>query len=943
MQGDLSEYKSIPFWSWNNALDEEELVKQIEEMHAAGIGGFIMHARTGLRDEYLGEKWFSCIDACLKKAKALGMEGWIYDENGWPSGFVGGKLLENENFRARFLRYSVGEWDESAFAVFIEDETLGFKRITKAVEGVEKYHRVYLIISPANSDILNPDVVDAFIAETHEKYYERFSERFGKELVGFFTDEPQFYRWETPYTPTAEKVFAADGEDIRDGLIWLFIHDERGYAFRTKYYQTLNTLYVEVFYKKLYEWCEAHGCKLTGHSVEENGLHTQMWGGCAVSPSYEYEHIPGIDSLCRFCMEELPVKQAASVAAQLGKKQILTETFACTGYDVTPTELKYIGESQYFQGVNKMCQHLYPYSIAAQGKVDHPPVFGPHGGWGESFKRFNDYFTRLGAIVGNTQECVDIAILHPMRDIWLEYVRSEEEGSVKETEESFDWLLKELRSHGVTFHFIDERILARHGKVEKEGLRVGERVYGTLLLPKMRSIAATTYELLQAYKGKLCVLQTPTLLDGKTADITLSSNCTLEEIEKSAEIPYACADKKSLLTHRRGEIGEFLFIKNMADSESVVRVDEIANGYRILDLENLEEKSLPPTLTLRAREGLILLRSEKAQAARAQKQRVDITERFRVTGITDNYFLLDYAQLRKGNGEFGERYPVQGLSERLIFEDYQGEITVRQVFTVAEKMPLKLIMEKAEWIYARCNGQELCFRPSDIDVNFVEADLPSVREGENELVYSLRFWQHDGVRFALFDPLATESLRNCLYYDTSIEPAYLQGDFVVNADMVLCKRKNLPPVTDALCKEGYPFFKGEVTLTGSLSWDGESRVTLGIDGRFLVARVRINGREIALALDTKKEITSLLQEGENQVELVLRSSLRNLFGPHHCSLGGGDPKAAGVALVPDFMGVGPYNFTFRGGWATGYPREFTGAYQCVSFGIKNIYLEIEGE
>ena len=64
---DLTDYQAVPFWSWNNELDEEKLVAQIVEMKGAGIGGFIMHARTGLTTEYLGEKWFSCIDACLKR------------------------------------------------------------------------------------------------------------------------------------------------------------------------------------------------------------------------------------------------------------------------------------------------------------------------------------------------------------------------------------------------------------------------------------------------------------------------------------------------------------------------------------------------------------------------------------------------------------------------------------------------------------------------------------------------------------------------------------------------------------------------------------------------------------------------------------------------------------------------------------------------------------
>ena len=113
------EYQNIPFWSWNSKIEEEELVKQIVDMKSVGIGGFIMHARAGLSIEYLGEKWFSCIDACLKKAKELNMEAWIYDENGWPSGFAGGKLLENIDFRAQFLDYKVLDYfDENAFIVY---------------------------------------------------------------------------------------------------------------------------------------------------------------------------------------------------------------------------------------------------------------------------------------------------------------------------------------------------------------------------------------------------------------------------------------------------------------------------------------------------------------------------------------------------------------------------------------------------------------------------------------------------------------------------------------------------------------------------------------------------------------------------------------------------------------------------------------------------------
>lgn len=149
LQGDLRDNKSIPFWSWNNSLDEKVLVKQIEDMYSVGIGGFIMHARTGLKDEYLSDKWFSCIDACLKKAKELNMNAWVYDENGWPSGFVGGKLLENMDYRARFLSYEVKDfYDEKAFAVYVKTEN-GFERLAKETVGVNSYP-IYVAVVKKN-------------------------------------------------------------------------------------------------------------------------------------------------------------------------------------------------------------------------------------------------------------------------------------------------------------------------------------------------------------------------------------------------------------------------------------------------------------------------------------------------------------------------------------------------------------------------------------------------------------------------------------------------------------------------------------------------------------------------------------------------------------------------------------------------------------------------
>ena len=569
LQKDLTSYRGVPFWSWNNELDEKELIRQIEDMKTAGFGGFIMHARTGLKTDYLGEKWFSCIDSCLKQARQLHMNAWIYDENGWPSGFVGGKLLDTPEFRARFLTYEVKDiFDESAFCIF-EKKGEEYVRIYAPKEEVTQYHCVYLKISPANTDILNPAVVEAFIQNTHERYYARFAESFGKELVGFFTDEPQYYRWATPYTPIAEEIFQNRyGEDICDGLIYLFVQNDKGYVFRLRYYGLLNELYTNNYYKKLYDWCEAHHCKLTGHSIEERSLSGQMMGGAGVMPTYRYEHIPAIDCLGRNCMNELGTRQMSSVASQLGIHQTMTETFACCGYDVTPKELKSVGDSQFFNGVSLLCHHLYPYSLAAQGKNDYPPVFSPQGNWFSGLGIFNEYFARLGYLIANTNEYYDVLILHPMQDIYLDYLQKDGYASTKQTNESFNELLLMLRRNGVCYHFADASILKDFGRVDGDTLVIGNCRYQTVLIPKMRNISESALSLLKQYKGKLCMLGTPELVDGIPKKVVLTSNYTFEDLLKNARTQFWCENGLCGLSARQGDLGDYLFIKNYSHTEN---------------------------------------------------------------------------------------------------------------------------------------------------------------------------------------------------------------------------------------------------------------------------------------------------------------------------------------------------------------------------------------
>jgi len=918
---------SIPFWSLNNELDKGELLREINRMYAAGYGGFVFHARTGLKTEYLGEKWFDCVSACLKKAKKLGMEMWIYDENGWPSGFVGGKLLEREDFRARFLEFKIcGAFDSSAYCVYIMQS--GEYKLVEEEVGADKYYCIYLRISPANTDILNPEVVKAFIAETHEKYYERFKESFGKELVGFFTDEPQYYRWATPFTPSLTEYFADLGVDIKENLIWLFVHDRRGYAFRTEYYGRLNFLYNTVYYKTLMEWCSAHNCLLTGHSVEEPFLFTQMYGGAGVMGTYEYEHIPGIDCLGRNCGSEIAPKQLGSVASQLGIKNTLTETYGCSGYDVTLYELKSLGDFQFFNGVNKMCQHLYPMSIAGQGKYDHPPVFSSHVGLDEEFKQLNTYFDRLGYIVSHTEEIYDVAVIHPMRSVYLEYIREEDYASVKALEDSFAELITRMRKNGVMFQFIDETLFEKYGTLTKEGyLKMGGNVYTSVIVPKMQSISSAVLTALKGFKGKLFLGNIPSYVDGKPDNVTLRPTATFDDIVKNTKFRFACEDGNSFMTVRRGDIGEFAFIKNLSRTQKSEVFFTEAKNYAKIDLLTGELSPFGERETLAAGEGVILteIGAERVEASSRGKC-INVTQNFRVTHISENWLTMDYAELSYDGKNFGGRKPIQQIFEELLRKDYKGDIYVRQKFTVRDVCSLTMLAERQNYKYYRLNGRDINFKKSDFDIYFEEAKLENVAVGGNVLEYKMNFWQHDGVHFALFDPMATESLRNCLCFDTSVENTYIKGDFALDKDFCIVKRAEIP-ITSDMCGNGYPFFFGTETLCGEIEYSGDEKVLDLSHGRYTACKLWVNGKRLPFSFDGKFNLRGYVNKGKNEVKIELKSSMRNMMGPHHFK-NDREPLA-----------VSPIYFTMRGGWGEGISSGYTHEYSFVPFGMDKILLE----
>lgn len=909
LQEKLTEYRPIPFWSWNDKLEIPELKRQIQWMHENGIDGFFMHARSGLMTEYLSEEWMQCIEACVNEAETLGMKAWVYDENGWPSGFVGGKLLEEETNRDKYIVSTIGNYEPGATVSYLMTENELCRVDNGKQEGT--YLNLYIKTAVSTADVLNPKVVQQFLALTHEQYKARFGEHFSEKIAGFFTDEPQYYRWDTPYTDVVAEYFQTEfGQDILDGLGLLFV-EKKGYRqFRYRYWKAMQTLLLQNYSKCVYEWCDNHGVKLTGHYIEETLLATQMWCCGGIMPFYEYEHIPGIDWLGRAADNLISPKQVGSVAAQLGKKRVLTESFALCGWDITPSELRRITGFQYVNGVNMLCHHLIPYSERGCRKYDYPAHYSDVNPWvKEEFKTFNDYFTHIGCLLGEGEQHVNVAMLHPIRSAYFDYKRQlEDEGfGIQSLEDALTDACSMLSSNGVEYHFLDETLLAKYGFVKDSKIGCGQCTYDYLILPSVQTMDKTTEALLHQYVeqgGKVLILgNKPSYLEGEECAYPyLDSNVTFDAIKKAQPYQVRYCEKAICSTYRTLNGKKYLYVMNSSTEETKTQVYNFGAGISSL------------TITLKPGEDALL---QPEAGLHVEKVLLDAyTLQFHDAMITvkENYLPVDMVSYSKDGIEYSKPWPYTALFQKLLYEKYQGPLYLKYEFDV-EDIPRELILraEKSNDVAAWLNGHLLEEALPTEECYVQNYDVTAyVKKGINTFVKQVDWYQNEMVFFALFGENVTESLRNCIVYDTELEPIELIGEFGVyprngyiqDEDMRYVRGQDfyigkLPKQVSEPSMEGFPFLAGEMVLSQNITLNRRD-VLLRVAGDYPTAQVTINGK-YAGKLFFKKDldISHVAKEGVNEIEVRFVLSNRNRMGPHHRV---GDKNAPVTPMVYQMFG-----------------------------------------
>ncbi|HBG77282.1 MAG TPA: hypothetical protein DDW84_00320 [Phycisphaerales bacterium] len=415
-------FRPVPFWSWNERMNPKDIRRQIDLMADAGWGGVMIHSRKGLITPYLGDEWFNAVDAAVEQCRKRDLKVWLYDEDKWPSGFSGGTVpLADKSFRMHAL---IARSDESA--TFEDAEPIGQPR-----DGI----RIYVWTAPLGQEFFNGTcftdhmsrrAMKKFLVEGYESYHSRYREHYGRLIVAEFTDEPcTIFRRElpvgaVPYSPELPERFEQmHGYSPIDKLYLLFSEDAGAEKFRIHYFRTVNDLFENNYSRQLGDWCAEHNIDLTGHYIIEGTLYDQQNWGSKIMPNYRHMGIPGIDHLGRHITERHTAKQCQSVVNQYGKKRMLSEMYGCCGQGLSFEDRHWIASQQMCLGVNLLNYHLSLYTMAGCRKRDFPPNIFYQQPWWPLNRLIDDSLSRTCVALSQGQYHAEALVLHPQESTFL--------------------------------------------------------------------------------------------------------------------------------------------------------------------------------------------------------------------------------------------------------------------------------------------------------------------------------------------------------------------------------------------------------------------------------------------------------------------------------------------------------------------------------------------
>jgi alpha-L-rhamnosidase/Glycosyl hydrolase 2 galactose-binding domain-like len=543
------EYGAIqPFASWNGPDARTRMVGDLDQLAANGI--FVVNVSPGRGEpKYLSPEHMAQMKFTVQEAAKRGMRLWLQDESDYPSGFAGGKISElypqltmqglDADIRisvmpGQTLTMPTPPDTLAALAVFastgaIQTVPIDSKEINWRAPapppGASGYPKPWELIlvrhifrsSPTRNfnrpdgtrakdsqyaliDYLNPDATRAFLKTTHEAYRQAVGEEFGKTVLGFFGDEPDYTAF-MPWTPKLLDVFRRQKDyDLQPHLPLLFAPKMTAEAWRVKadYFDVWSAMFRENFFGVQADWCARNDVEYLVHlNHEEQGLRLELPEDLTRNEgdffrAMRHVQIPGIDNLTQLIPRLVHApdgtwnvnnnfpKLASSAAHLFGKPRVWTEGAGGLGIDG-----KYQLDFQLVRGVNAM-QIRVPVMRANSGAATDPPNAVP-----PQAPMLAWYTNRAGYLMAIGRPAAQVGLYHPVSSLWM---------GDQEADRSTTKLGWQLLEHQVDWDYFDEQSLTSVAAIGNGGFKnLSGQVYKAIVVPSTTVISRTGLERFQAF------------------------------------------------------------------------------------------------------------------------------------------------------------------------------------------------------------------------------------------------------------------------------------------------------------------------------------------------------------------------------------------------------------------------------------------------------------
>ena len=933
-------YRGTDLWMLNGKLDEQELRRQLRQLRREGHYSFIARTYNGLESDYPGEEFMANLTAIIDEAKKQGMRVAL------QAGYMPVAVPDlPEKYALQVIRPKPHHEKNERVICTSDgmDFTLDSAQCTLDLfsgEAVKFYiDLAYEKTWKRFADEFGKTIFSVWLDEpryepetlpwTHD-LPRKFREMWGYDLLEklplLYFDRDDYKAVRYHYFVLMQKLM---GESYFAQVeAWCHAHQLQfsGHLMSEDYLKTqIANCCANMPYYKYFD--------IPGIDC----LQAQQ--------NWAEEPIPSRDPLLlEHIYFNTPI-QCASAANQAGKKHILCEMYGVTASNLTFRAQKHIFDHFAVFGFNHRCAHAIFYSLAGFRKRFYPQHFNDYQPYWPKEHLMTDYIARVGEFLAQGDPVGETLVLHPLETAYGLY-RGRLERNVDDNktvdlyDKRFHRLLMDLLANHCPFELGDLATLDSDGEALPDGrLRLGQMVYHTLVLPEIQVLTTKTAEIIEKFcaaGGKLIVLgELPGRLNG-WEDAGLR--------EKMAALPHDAArtsadvvrlllasgrgyrlesgdDISGVLVQRRVRAGkEYYFILNK-DCSAGKHVRFILPGaWEALrwHAETGETEAAPAcrqgddtaVFVELTPGGSVLLSFTPGTPARelpppAPTARLPIVGKWQLLPQQKNLLALEYCQYRMGDGPFSPEYTVHCADMLLKDRRYEGPLTLRFTFQSAcELDQVKLILEEREKCTVFLNGERV-----DAPVDgfhyaqaFETIPLPRIRKGINQLEIGREYIPRiTNVRLAdrlqeLFRPVRGITLETvCLLGDFVVNalPEYtLSGERRYNRSFLLDK---MPPRLETAGETtdcGFPFYVGEMRLKKTIRVSEEilrqETVELSLGScRACAAEIWVNGvccGDVAW-LPYKVPVKQALRPGENEIEIRLLDTLRNMMGPSHWNTG----------------------------------------------------------